>query len=371
VRILFFETDATTSEVRLKPLLDQLVRTGEIEDYAVVDRDMSVGPKKLAHYDVALTHRAPNSRQLEWLRRHRPPLVYDIDDLLLKPGDPDPVRRGREEGERVDWCLRHADIVTSPSPRLLAVLGERCGEALRGRAHLLPSCGRETPVALRTPGRPSLLWVSSSAHRWTDELCAVANGIEAAARELRIDIHLVGRFPPALTRVLSKANHRQDWIPFPRFMDLLAANPYVAVVPLDCGLAAGEQAFLDCKSDIKAAQYGSSRIAAAFSPAAPYRESELPCRLVPANTAEAWRNAAGTLFEGFPASGNQIGDDQAFLARRPSVVATTLRGLLEAARQPSRPAFSFRTIPTPRLGRYMEQRIRAARARFLSRQPHG
>jgi hypothetical protein len=106
--------------------------------------------------------------------------------------------------------------------------------------------------------------VSSSAHRWTDELCAIAEGIEAAVREHRVDLHLVGRFPAALTKVLARPHLHQDWIPFPKFLDLLSNSPFVAVVPLDCALAANEQAFIDCKSDIKAAQYGSSRIAAAL-----------------------------------------------------------------------------------------------------------
>jgi hypothetical protein len=369
VRILFLETEAIAGEVRLRPLLDQLVRNRQIEAYAIVDRDMAAQPKKLAQYDVALTHRIPNARQIDWLKRHRPPLIYDIDDLLLRPDAETLSRRERDEMDRVDWCLRHADAITCPSPGLLTVLARRYGEGLRGRAHGLPNCGRETPAERRSDVRPHLLWTSSSVHRWSDELRAIAEGIEAAARESHVDVHLVGRFPAALVQVFSNPNLHPDWIPFPEFMDLLASAPFVAVAPLACGLAGEEQAFLDCKSDIKAAQYGSSRIAAAFSAAAPYRESDLPRCLIATNDALEWRRATAKLIEEYPRRGNEIGDDPAFLRRRPSVVATTLLSLLDAARQARGRPFSFRAIPTPRLGRAMEKRLRSARARLRSEKP--
>jgi hypothetical protein len=369
VRILFLETEAIAGEVRLRPLLDQLVGNRQIEAYAIVDRDMAMQPKKLAQYDVALTHRIPNARQIDWLKRHRPPLVYDIDDSLLRPYAQNLPRRERDEMERLDWCLRHADAITSPSLRLLTALERRYGEGLRGRAHRLPNCGRETPAERRRDGRPNLLWASSSVHRWSDELRAIAEGIEAAAREFRIDVHLVGRFPAALVQVFSNPNLHPDWTPFPEFMDLLANAPFVAVAPLAGGLAGEEQAFLDCKSDIKAAQYGSSRIAGAFSAAAPYQESDLPRDLVPANDALEWRRATATLIEEYPRRGNEIGDDPAFLRRRPSVVAMTLLGLFDAARQARGRPFSFRAIPTPRLGRALEKRLRSARARLRPEKP--
>jgi len=231
----------------------------------------------------------------------------------------------------------------------------------------MPNCGRETPAELRRNGRPTLLWVSSSAHRWTDELAGIAAGIGAALSEHGNDLHLVGRFPPELAKALPPPILHQRWVPFAQFMALLAEGPFVAVAPLAHGLDAEEQAFLDCKSDIKAAQYGSSRIAAAYSAAIPYRDSDLPAALVPENTAAAWRSATSTLIEEFPAAGNRVGDDPAFQARRPSVVATSLLGMLERVRQPSRPPFSFRAIPTPRVGRYLEQSLRSARARLFPR----
>jgi hypothetical protein len=370
VRILFLETEAITGEVRLRPLLDQLIRASQIEAYAVVDRDMTVLPKKLAQYDVALTHRIPNARQIEWLKRHRPPMVYDIDDLLLRADAEALARRERNELERLDWCLRHADAVTSPSSRLLTTLARRHGDDLQGRAHRLPNCGREAPAAPRSDGRPSLLWASSSAHRWSDELRAIAEGVAVAARDARIDVHLVGRFPAALVEVFSNPKLHPDWTPFPAFMDWLENAPLVAVAPLAGGLGGEEQALLDCKSDIKAAQYGSSRIAAAFSAAPPYYESDLPRRLVPANDAEEWRRATAALIEDYPRRGNEIGDDPAFLGRRPSVVAATLLKVLEAARQGRERPFSFRAIPTPRLGRAIEQRLRAAWGRLRPDKPN-
>jgi len=371
VRILFLETEPVTSEVRLRPLLDQLVRTGEIESYAVIDRDMSVRPAKSITYDVALTHRIPNARQIRWLRRHAPPLVYDIDDLFRRPVPKDPGGGRRGEADRWDWCLRNADVISSPSPRLMRALQESYGAALGGVIRRLPNCGRETPAPRKLAGRPRLIWSSSSAHQWNDELRAITNGIAAAARELRIDVQLAGRFPEALPEALPRSVTRASWIPFPQFMDSLASGPFIAVAPLASALAANEQEFVDCKSDIKAAQYGSSRIAAAFSTVAPYRDSELPLRMVPVNTSEAWRIAIGTLVEEFPASGNLIGDDPAFQGRRPSVVATTLLELLEAARQPSRPPFSYRCVPTPHIGRQLEQVLRSFRTRLFSRRAPG
>jgi hypothetical protein len=363
LRVLFLETEPVTSEVRIRPLLDDLVRTGGISGYAVVDRTMAVRGT-VGSYDVALTHRIPSRRQFAWLQRHNPPLVYDIDDLLLNAGNSTAKGRRNSERKRIEWCLSSSQFVTCPSMRLLDNISTHCNAERRDNFRYLPNAGRDTVSASKVRARPTLLWASSSEHIVSGELLAIVHGLELARRELKFEIILLGRFPVAVGEIIEDHKPHRSWLPYPAYLDLLEENAFVAMAPLAGDLSPVEQAFVDCKSDIKAAQYGSSRIAGAYSARPPYAESDLPCQLVRANTAEAWREAIGNLVEGFPAAGNEIGGHDAFLRRRPRVIAEQLLALFETARQERPRPFGFFSIPTPRFLGKIERRVRRARSRL-------
>jgi hypothetical protein len=363
MRVLFLESDALTAETRVVPLLEALRVAGRIHGFACVDRGMAITDGGFDRYDVALTHRNPSARQVAWLRRYSLPFVYDVDDLLLSaPNQPLSARR-RAERAGIIWCLSRAGRITSPTSRLLSVLAERAQVGLKGRAVMLPNTGLEHPPPPKSGVRPRLLWVSSDVLRFSaQELEGVRTGIAAAVADHKLDCLLLGRFPDAVRNALGRPEHRA-WMPHALYRQCLAEGNFIAVAPLATDLPAAEQCALDCKSDVKAAEFGSSRIAAAYSAAPPYAESDLPCELVAVNSAGQWRDAVGRLVETFPHAGNRLGDHPAFALRRPSAVALRLLECLEAARAGASPV-RYRALATPRFIRHFRpQPASAAGAR--------
>ena len=365
-RVLFLERGGDAAQMRLRPLLDLLRTQGEIGGYAVVDRDLSISGDIADGYDVVLAHRVPSSRQLAWLRRAAPPFAYDIDDLLLPDPGAEESWRGRRasDAESVAWCLKNARRITAPSARLLATL-ERClGASLAGRSQLLLNAGVENPPPKKAAGRPWLLWTSSAAVAVTDDVLSACRGIDAALRVIGTDILLVGRFAPGVRDQFSRSE-TVAWLAPEQYRRLLAEGPFIGVRPLPTGLQADQQAFIDCKSDIRAAEYGSSGVEAVYSPVPPYTESDLPCRIAPTNDAEDWRNAVLAVAGRFPGGGNELADHAAFAARRPSVIAREFFTVLSRVRAAGAQPVRFRALPTPALFRDIERSFRALRSRLF------
>jgi hypothetical protein len=362
--VLFLERGGDAAQMRLRPLLDLLRMQGEISGYAVVDRDLSISGDVADDYDVVLAHRVPSSRQLAWLRRAAPPFAYDIDDLLL-PGAEESWRgRRASDAESVAWCLKNALRITAPSARLLATLEPRLGVSLAGRSQLLLNAGVEKPPPKKAAGRPRLLWISSAAVPVTDDVLSACRGIDAALRTIGTDILLVGRFAPGVRDQFSRSE-TVAWLAPEQYRRLLAEGPFIGVRPLPTGLRADQQAFIDCKSDIRAAEYGSSGVEAVYSPVPPYTESDLPCRIAPTNDAEDWREAVLAVAGRFPRGGNELADHAAFAARRPSVIARQFLTALSRVRAAGAQPVRFRALPTPPLFRNIERGFRELRSRLF------
>jgi len=363
-RVLFLERGGDAALMRLRPLLDVLRAAGQISGYAVVDRDLSIGGDVADGYDVVLAHRIPSSRQLAWLRRTAPGFLYDIDDLLL-PG-PGEGWRGRRasDAEAVAWCLRNARCITVPSRRLLATLERRLGASLTDRSQVLCNAGVENPPPKRVSGRPRLLWTSSAAVAVSEDVLSACQGIEAALRALATDILLIGRFAPGVRDQFSRSE-QIAWLAPDQYRKLLAEGPFIGVRPLPTGLPVDQQAFIDCKSDIRAAEYGSCGIEAVYSPVPPYTESDLPCCIASTNKAEDWRKAVLAVAGRFPGGGNELAEHAAFAARRPSVIARELLAVLSRLRDAGAPPVRFRARPTPALFRNIERGFRDLRSRLF------
>jgi hypothetical protein len=361
MRVLFFGSDGVSAPVRIRPLLETLRAAGDVEDFACVDRDLAVTGGG-SRFDVLLVHRNPGRRQIAWLRRSGLPFVYDIDDLLLHEPSRAARRRAREQ-DAIRWCLTNAAVVTSPSRRLLTTLDTRLSASLGVRAVYLPNSGFDVQPAGAAKAKPRLLWVSSAGQHY-DELIPVARGIAAAAAAIGTDVVVVGRMPDAVRAAMPGHSH-MPWIVPEQFQRFLAQGSYIAVAPLPTALPPHEQNFVDCKSDIKAAQFCSLGIAALYSPAVPYAESDLPCALAPTNTESDWRDGLIELARGFPESGRRLADHPAVAARSRTVVAQQLLDALSRAHAATGAAFSFQARPTPGLLRSLERKIRSLRARLF------
>ncbi len=360
LRVLFLHTDDVAANVRIRPLLEQLSAFGRIR-YAAVDRDMAIAGARSDKYDVLLTHRNPSRRQYSWLKSRGAPFLYDIDDLLLS----DDVRGTRRVAEQqsIRQCLETAYIVTAPSRRLLQTLDNKLAKRLAPRAIHLPNAGRDVPPPNKPRSTPRFFWASSAQPMSAHDLDEACLGISDAIQALNTEIVMVGRFPQRLLDFFPSRDVI-DWLEPSAYLDLLARESLIAVAPLSLNLPTSQQTFADCKSDIKIAQFGSSRIAGAYSPAPPFTESDLPCHIVPQNTRAAWDDALRSLAAGFPDEGNRLGDHDAFARRRPAVLAEQLYQLLRRTAAVTEP-FPFRAISTPTIGRIIERRIRSLRAKLL------
>ncbi|MGH6768477.1 MAG: glycosyltransferase [Xanthobacteraceae bacterium] len=363
MRVLYFGADSVSAAVRIRPLLESLCRTGHIEGFACVDRNMAL-EGDAAPYDVVLVHRNPGSRQIAWLQRSGLPFVYDVDDLMLR--DPVPVdsRRAREQAA-MRWCLAHAHCITSPSRRLLRTLELWTEQPFGERAVYLPNPGFP-PVArpAREVTRPSLLWVSSHGEHY-DEFCDIGAGMAAAARSIGCEVMLIGRFAESVRAAIPNHIH-VPWLEPDQYRQFIASGPFIAAAPLPLGLPDTEQEFVECKSDIKAAQFCSLGIAAAYSPSPPYAESDLPCALVPTNAAADWQDRLMELAGGFPGEGMTLAQDPTVVGRGEQIVAQQLHSVLARVRDATGRQFFVRSVPTPSVLRRMEQRFRSLRTRLLS-----
>jgi hypothetical protein len=172
----------------------------------------------------------------------------------------------------------------------------------------------------------------------------------------------VGRFAPAVLAQFGRREHI-PWLPPAQYRDFLARSAFVAVAPLPAGMPPEEQAFFDCKSDIKAAEFGSNRIDGVYAPIPPYTESDLPCCIAEANTAQAWQEAILRVAQRFPVGGNDLAEHPAIAARRPSVIAQELMTLLTKCRNPK--PVGFRAVPTPAIFRATERAFRKLRSRLF------
>ena len=360
LRVLFLHSDDVAAKVRIRPMLETLSSAGLIR-LAVVDRNMALTGARSDRYDVLLAHRNLSRRQQNWLTARDIPFVYDIDDLLLSD-EVDGVRRIADQ-RAIRWCLEHANVVTAPSHRLLHSLGERLPKGLGTRATHLANPGRESLSTEKPAALPKFFWASSAQPMDAPDLDEACLGINDAIQSLNTEIVMIGRFPQRLLDFFP-SRRVLNWIEPPAYLELLARDPLIAVAPLSLKLPSARQAFADCKSDIKIAQFGSSRLAGAYSAAPPFAESDLPCRIVPQNTRAAWSEALLTLAQSFPGEGNRGAEDPAFARRRPSVLGEQLHQILQHTAATTEP-FAFRAISTPNIGRTIERRIRSIRSRIF------
>ena len=119
-------------------------------------------------------------------------------------------------------------------------------------------------------------------------------------------------------------------------------------------------------ADVKAAEYGSNRIAGIYSPGPPYTETPLPCCLAADNSADAWKGGILRMAEEFPALGNSLAEHPAFAERRPDILATRFLTLLVRIHDlPGQPV-RFRAVATPPLFRNLERGLRKIRAKLRS-----
>ena len=251
--------------------------------------------------------------------------------------------------------------MTAPSRRLLAELDRVAKGKVAPKARLLANPGQELIPPRKDGSCAGVLWTSSALPMLAPDLRDVCVGIADGVRARGLDLLLIGKFSDPLLALLGSARV-VPWLEPEAYLERLHREPLIAVAPLSQRLSPAQQRFADCKSDIKIAQFASSRIAGAYANAPPFADSDLPRRIVPENSREAWRDAVIELAEAAPNAGNDLGDDPAVLARRPSILAEQFYRILSETAGRGAP-FPFWAIPTPNLGRRIEAQIRSFKSR--------
>jgi hypothetical protein len=325
---------------------------------------MAVSGAVAEKYDAVIAHRNVSRRQLKWLRQSGTQFIYDIDDLLFQADQTGIGRRQAAEQKAVGWCLENAFLITSPSRRLLSTLDRNLQGRLSLKRVYLPNAGASEIPPERKSSLPRLLWVSSAEPMYASDIEETCLGIDDALQALRTEILLVGRFPDHVRNMFG-AKQLLKWVEPRNYMGFLSTGDFIAVAPLSKNLSHLQQQFADCKSDIKIAQFGSSRIAGAYAAAPPFVESDLPRQIVPSNRRADWADAIRQIAEEYPGGSNRLGEHPSFELRRPQVLAGQFFYLIEQVAAVTR-EFSFWAIPTPDIGRRVEQQIRRWRSRLTT-----
>lgn len=325
-------------EVRVTLPLAALEAAGMVEGWRVLDPVTGAlsGLEGFEVFDAVLVQREGPPRVLEWLSRLGIPFVYDIDDLLgarasYRAEIPDKAAK-RFVDSAAGLCAR---LLVS-NGRLLAALERRTGLDLASKAVMAPNlCPFERPP-VRPPGPPELLlWTSSDLPALTSSRQAVVEAVREFSAARGLGVRLIGHFPPDIVNVLpgAKLLGPMDYWRHKLFLANLPRS--LAVAPLESEAEPRTQEFIDCKSDVKMAEYGGAGLAGVYSLAAPHEDSDLRAGVLARNTRSGWLAALGEAY-GAPISRWDEEASRIASLRAPSVAAPASWGrALAQVRLPS------------------------------------
>jgi hypothetical protein len=271
--ILALSSDKEISEIRIRPFLAALLARGVISGFQFADRDMnSMGWHKDFCFTHIWCHRNVSTAQYRLLRKQtEAPIIYDIDDLLLAP--PDFVKPRPRNMRRIQWCLDHAQAVTTST------------EALR--AHLIDQAASPKTIITLKNGhigyarshhpavRKQVIWTSGDYPFVLRNAPEFLNGLADIVNRNDYEMVLIGRFEPDHIAPFKRVRHirRIDFNSYRETLRLFEGA--IAIAPLPSGLEVQNQTFFDAKSDIKLLDYLSSGLIPVCTAALPYTRSEL------------------------------------------------------------------------------------------------
>ena len=287
------------AECRVVAPLRALAAAGRIAGFSVTDASLRGAPRT-GTFDVVWLQRGADA----WLSRAlaaRLPGGYlmDVDDhLLCRPSYLQPHEL--PAADAVTGALDACGVLTTTSARLGALLARRSGVDLATRTHV---CVNAAPFTAGLPvrSRPPHALLLAQAHRTAldasrDELLTAL--AESAARH-HLPLWTIGDSPRELGAAAARAGARverlqtRSWAAYHR---ALAGPPtLLGLAPLETRGDAATLEFVAGKSDVKMMEYGGYAQPAVYSAAPPYRDTDLTCGRVVANTHEAWTAAIDDL----------------------------------------------------------------------------
>jgi hypothetical protein len=281
-------------EVRVTLPLAALEAAGIVEGWRILDPVTGTlsGREGLERFDAVLVQREGPAHALDWLERTGLPFAYDIDDLLGAYASYRDQGRDAASQSFVDRAARLCSRLLISNGRLLAALERRVGVRLAAKAVMAPNLSPFERPPARPPGRPGLvLWTSSDLPALTSSRQAVAGALREFTAARGLPVVLMGRFPPDILAALpgAKLLGPMDYWRHKLFLANLPRS--LAAAPLESRADPHTQAFIDCKSDVKMAEYGGAGLAGVYSLAAPHADSDLRAGILAENTRQGWRDA--------------------------------------------------------------------------------
>jgi hypothetical protein len=295
LRVLAVTQDrAFLREVRVVLPLCALESLGLVSGFSILDPvtgELS-GREGLEAFDAILVQREAPPRLAEALARSGLPFAYDLDDLLLNSAS---YRREQPDNcarEFVTLAARACHRLLVPHRRLPAALKRHLGLDLDAKTVLAPNlCPLDRPVSRPASAPRCLVWTTSDLPALAASRQAVLRAVREFSRARNMAVRLVGRFDRDVLQALPGAVFHGPMDYWRHKFFLLNLPPAIALAPLETRADPETQEFVDCKSDVKMAEYGGLGLAGIYSRAAPYLDTDLKAGLLAENTAEAWREA--------------------------------------------------------------------------------
>jgi len=290
-------------EVRLALPLSALCHAGRIAGFRIfcpLDGGLS-DHFPLETFDVVVVQRLIPAWVTDFLQERAIPFLLDIDDLLLaRPAYSKglPTLRGcRCLGEAVLACA----TLSVSNHRLLASLEQRLGAFLGEKAAIIPNALPESTASEKPATRPEVvMWTSSDRPALLGSAGPILAAVAAFAAARSMPVLVAGDLDRETAKALPMARSLGTMDYWQHKLFLREHPTALALAPLETHGDAETLEFINCKSDVKLAEYGGLGHAGVYSLAPPYAESDLRAGRLAPNTGEAWADALEFLYaEGY------------------------------------------------------------------------
>lgn len=280
-RVMVISAGGPSLAIRLKAYLDLLRAAGGIEGYTVFDHQgLPQGPDRFPAYDAVVVHRSLPRTLHPVLAGRRIPFIFDADDIAV----PALARSGGDapRGTPLRETLYLAGAVMSPSRRLPEVAAWH-NYLPAPKAYFVPYAfpGGDGPRPGPAQGVVFAGWNGSLLDHSRQ---AVLSAIEDFAAGHGVPVFNCSR-EKGLFRAERHLGALEGWA---FESQLRSLPPVIAAVPVETVGGPFLEDALSCRSDVEKALFGSLGVAAVFSAARPFTESDLATGTTVANDREAW-----------------------------------------------------------------------------------
>jgi glycosyltransferase involved in cell wall biosynthesis len=290
-------------ELRVRNPLRALQRQNSIAGFKTTGITFEGLADDSSQYSVVLIQRAAPEYVFEALVNLGIPYILDVDDNLLARAS---YRREAATETSLITGLRHATVVTAPTPRLVRALEKYSGLALAHKVFIVPNA-LPYPPEIQPPSAPKqLLWIQSDVAALSTSRKDVAWAVENFSQRHDLPLILIGR--NVLDRPRFTNQVIMGEIDLNANLQLLEfTGTSIGIAPLETAADEETLDFVAGKSDLKMLLFDGYGHPGVYSDSPPYADSPLRtgATLIP-NSYSDWTYALEYQFrEGWRAIGEQ------------------------------------------------------------------